>query len=102
LPKYNINSMIEFELIDKENIPDYHCVTYEVLESKEAILERNTELQKAMLLGNSEHVKYKIYFTTTDGVKEVETTVWAATDTDVTLKGGIIIPITAINKIAFL
>jgi hypothetical protein len=55
-----------------------------------------------MLLGNSEHVKYKIYFTTTEGLKEVETTVWAATDSDVTLKGGIIIPITAINKIAFL
>lgn len=94
--------MSDFDLIEKEDVPNYHCVTYEVLDSKEAREERKAELGKAMILGNSEHVKFKIFFTTTDGIKEVETTVWATTDDAITLKGGVVIPIAAINKITFL
>lgn len=94
--------MAEFELIAKEDIPNYHFVTYDVLDTAEARQERMAELEKAMILGNGEHVKYKIFFTTTEGIKEVETTVWATTDDAITLKGGVVIPITAINSIAFL
>jgi hypothetical protein len=94
--------MSEIELIAKEDVPKYHCVTYDVLDTPEARAERKAELEKAMILGNSEHVKYKIFFTTTDGIKEVETTVWATTDDTITLKGGIVIPIAAINRITFL
>lgn len=97
-----MNTMNEFEVIAKEDIPKYHFVTYDVLDTQEARLERKTELEKAMILGNSDHVKYKIFFTTTEGVKEVETTVWATTEDTVTLKGGVVIPITAINRITFL
>ena len=94
--------MNDFELIPKEEVTKYHFVTYDVLETKEARAERKTELEKAMILGNSEHVKYKIFFTTTEGVKEVETTVWATTEDNVTLKGGVVIPISCINRISFL
>jgi hypothetical protein len=94
--------MSEFELIEKEDVPKFHCVTYDVLDTKEARDERKSELEKAMILGNSEHVKYKIFFTTTGGVKGVETTVWATTDDTITLKGGVVIPIAAINRIKFL
>lgn len=94
--------MSEFELIEKEDVPKFHFVTYDVLDTYEARAERMSELEKAMILGNSEHVKYKIFFTTTEGVKEVETTVWATTDDTVTLKGGVVIPIASINKITFL
>jgi hypothetical protein len=94
--------MSQFEIIEKEDVPNYHCVTYDVLDTPELRAERRTELEKAMILGNTSHVKYKIFFTTTEGVKEVETTVWATTDDTITLKGGVVIPIAAINKITFL
>lgn len=94
--------MNEFEVIPKEDIPNYHFVSYDVLDNAEARAARKAELEKAMILGNSEHVKYKIFFTTTDGVKEVETTVWATTEDTITLKGGVVIPISCINKITFL
>jgi hypothetical protein len=94
--------MSEFELIEKEDVPKYHCVTYDVLDTSEARAARRSELEKAMILGNNDHVKYKIFFTTTEGVKEVETTVWATTEDTITLKGGVIIPIASINRITFL
>lgn len=93
--------MSEFEIIPKEDVNKYHFVTYDVLDTKEARTERRQELEKAMILGNSEHVKIKIFFMTTEGLKEVETTVWATTDETVTLKGGVVIPITSINKMSF-
>jgi hypothetical protein len=97
-----MTTMTKIELIAKEDIPNFHCVTFDVLDTAEARAERKAELEKAMILGNSEHVKYKIIFTTTDGMKEVETTVWATTEDTITLKGGVVIPIAAINKISFL
>jgi hypothetical protein len=93
--------MNEFEIIPKEDVHKYHFVTYDVLDTKESRVERKLELEKAMILGNSEHVKIKIFFMTTDGMKEVETTVWATTDETITLKGGVVIPITSISKISF-
>jgi len=93
--------MNEFEIIPKEDIHKYHFVTYDVLDTNEARIERKQELEKAMILGNSEHVKIKIFFMTTDGMKEVETTVWATTDETITLKGGVVIPISSISKISF-
>lgn len=94
--------MNQFEIIEKEDVPKFHCVTYDVLDSSEQRAERMAELEKAMILGNSEHVKCKIFFTTTEGVKEVETTVWATTSDTVTFKGGVVIPIASINRITFL
>ena len=65
---------------------------------KEAQRLRESELQRALLLGNLEHSKIKIYFEDTDSKKMVETTVWGLTDNRVILKKGIGIPINRIYK----
>lgn len=92
----------EFEIVNKEDVPKYHFVTYDVLENETERKQRRDELDKAMLLGNTEHVKIKIFFMTMEGLKEVETTVWAATDQNVVLKGGVSVPIHAISKLEYL
>ncbi len=93
--------MDALEMIPKEEIPNYHFVSYDVLDNNDDRLNRTSSLQQAMVLGNSEHHKLRIYFTTTEGMKAVETTVWAATEDAVTLKGGITLPINCINRISF-
>ncbi len=54
---------------------------------------------RAMLLGNGAKSKVKIVFLTLDGIREVHTTVWAATKDYILLKGGRFIPIDAIIDI---
>ncbi len=58
------------------------------------------KLFRAMLLGNGFRNKVKIYFTTTEGERMVETTVWAFTERFVILKGNIFIPVEAISNVA--
>ncbi|MDI9311721.1 MAG: hypothetical protein QM535_16035 [Limnohabitans sp.] len=87
-----------FELIEKEVIDKLHFPENEVLEGKEEILQRNSELERAMSLGNLEHSKTKIYFEDDKSKKVVETTVWGITDKRVILKKGVVIPIHRIYK----
>lgn len=87
-----------FELIEKEVIDKLHFPETEVLEDKEEILQRNSELERAMSLGNLEHNKTKIYFEDDKSKKVVETTVWGITDKRVILKKGVVIPIHRIYK----
>jgi len=88
-------------LIPKEDIPQYHFVSFDVLENETEREQRSVDLQKAMLLGNTDHVKIKLYFQTTEGLKEVETTVWAFTDSQVVLKSGTNVPVHSISKVEF-
>ncbi len=97
-----MSNTTDFEIINKEDVPKYHFVSYDVLDTEEERQERKVELQKAMLLGNTDHVKIKIFFMTMEGLKEVETTVWASTDQSVVLKGGISVPLHAISRIDFI
>ncbi len=55
--------------------------------------------ERAMVLGNTEHGKVSIIFHSAQGKHKVETTIWAANEQDITLKGGVIIPLTAIESI---
>lgn len=87
-----------FELIEKEVIDQLHFPETEVLEDKEEILQRNSELERAMSLGNLEHNKTRIYFEDDKSKKVVETTVWGITDKRVILKKGVVIPIHRIYK----
>ena len=99
----NLNLFImvpNFESIEKENI---HLLSFphaEVLESKEAMQQRFSELNRALALGNLEHSKTKIFFEDNHSKKVVETTVWALTDQRVILKQGHSIPINRIYKSA--
>ncbi len=49
-------------------------------------------MDKAMHLGNGYKSKARIIFETTEGLREVETTVWVATHDAISLKGRCIYP----------
>lgn len=90
------------KMIAKEEIPNVKFVSYEVLNTKEDIAKRRERIEEAMLLGNSSKGKSKIFFMAEDGLLEVETTVWSASDEVVTLKGGVMIPVHCIQKVDLL
>ena len=87
-----------YETIEKENIHSLKFPNNEVLDDKDAIFQRNSDLNRAQSLGNLEHSKIKIFFEDNQSKKMVETTVWAVTDNQVVLKQGIGIPINRIFK----
>ncbi len=89
-----------FENIEKEKIEALKFPTHEVLTDKDAIKERESELNRALSLGNLEHTKIKIYFEDDKSRKLVETTVWGVTDKRVILKQGVVIPIHRVHKIS--
>lgn len=90
----------EFETIEKESISNLHFPDTDVLQSKEEIRQRYSELNRALSLGNLEHSKTKIYFEDNQSKKVVETTVWGLTENRVILKQGNVIPINRIFKSA--
>ena len=87
-----------FETIEKENIHSLRFPNNDVLQDKDAIFQRNSDLNRAQSLCNLEHSKIKIFFEDNQSKKVVETTVWAVTDNQVVLKQGIGIPINRIFK----
>jgi hypothetical protein len=89
-----------FETIEKEVIQLLSFPKFDVLQSREEIQQRNSDLNTALALGNLEHSKIKIYFEDNQSKKVVETTVWAVTDQRVILKQGFTIPINRIYKSA--
>jgi len=88
----------EFEIIEKEVIESLHFPNTDVLEDEEEIQQRNSELQRALSLGNLEHLKIQIFFEDDHSKKVVDTTVWGVTDKRVILKKGVYIPINRIYK----
>ena len=88
-----------FELIDKGIIALLNFPKSDVLEDKHEISSRKNELDRALSLGNLEHVKIKIYFEDDKSKKMVETTIWGVTDNRVILKQGVVIPVNRIHKI---
>lgn len=88
----------DYETIEKEAIHSLHFPELEVLESKEEMLQRDSDLVRALSLGNLEHGKTRIYFEDDTSKKVVETTIWGVTDKRVILKQGVVIPINRIHK----
>ena len=60
-----------FELIEKENIKVLVFPKTDVLHSAEEIKQRFFELNRALILGNIEHEKTKIYFEDNSSKKEL-------------------------------
>ena len=52
-----------------------------------------------MILGNNYHTKVKIIFECKQGIFQVETTVWTATEDFVLLKGGVYLPVMCIHDV---
>jgi len=88
----------DFEIIEKEAIENLHFPDNDVLDDKDEIQQRNSELDRALTLGNLEHSKIRIYFEDDKSKKVVETTIWGVTDKRVILKQGVVIPINRIYK----
>jgi len=87
-----------FETIEKENIDSLQFPKSDVLNDRDEKYQRESELNRALSLGNLEHSKIKIFFEDNQSKKVVETTVWGVTDQMVILKKGFSIPINRIYK----
>jgi hypothetical protein len=88
-----------FELIEKELVSSCHFPESEVLENSDEKKLLKRELDRAISLGNVEHLKVKIFFADDKGDKIVHTTIWAITDNAILLKKNVVIPIRRIVKL---
>ena len=83
--------------IEKEKIISLKLIPAENDHSKKW----KSELDYAVRLGNEHKGKTTVTFVSTEGVFQVETTIWSVTDKELSLKGGISIPLTSITDIHF-
>lgn len=60
-----------------------------------------SDLDYAVRLGNAYKGKTTVTFVSKEGLFEVQTTIWAVTDNELSLKGGIHIPLKSITDIHF-
>jgi hypothetical protein len=86
-------------IVSKESIAEMQFPSDDVIKNEEQRNARQKDLERATTLGNVEHNKIKIVFEDKDGVKQVETTIWATTDKRIVLKGGVVIPINRIHLV---
>jgi uncharacterized protein (UPF0248 family) len=87
-------------LVQKEEVANLLFPAKEVLSTEDEIKNRRRDLERATTLGNVERGKIKIIFEDRDGLKKVETTIWATTEKNIVLKGGVFIPIHRIHQIS--
>ncbi|OFZ65805.1 MAG: hypothetical protein A3D92_23700 [Bacteroidetes bacterium RIFCSPHIGHO2_02_FULL_44_7] len=59
------------------------------------------QIKNATRLGNAYHSKVSIYFEDDEGVKRVDTTIWADGSKYICLKGGVWLPIDRILEIKY-
>ena len=88
-----------FKPIEKEDIADLIFPITDVLTDKHEIFQRKQDLEKAMALGNTDHVKIEIFFEDDKNQLVTNTTVWAVTPEHIVLKKGVTIPINRIYRI---
>ncbi|HYG50547.1 MAG TPA: hypothetical protein VD905_06570 [Flavobacteriales bacterium] len=89
-------------LIQKEEVAHLRFPDEEVLDQEDERKALRRKLEQATALGNTDHGKIKIYFRDNEGVKKVETTIWATGDKNIVLKQGITIPIKRIIDVELL
>jgi len=88
-------------LIEKEEVSALVFPKNEVLANPAEQMIRGSDIEQAMRLGNIERYKVKIIFEDSEGVKVVNTTIWAVTAQRIQLKAGVIIPVHRIHSINF-
>lgn len=89
---------ITITTIEKEMIPTLSFHGDKKIQQHPALKQ---QLEQATRLGNGYHTKVSIYFQDDEGMKRVETTIWATGNKYILLKGGIWIPIARISEIKF-
>lgn len=87
------------KIIEKEMIPNLKFPASPVVQQEEGLMEKLLEATK---LGNLHHGKVVIVFEDDQGVKQVETTIWATGLKYICLKGGVWLPISSIHRIVIL
>ena len=91
--------MSDFQLIEKEEVASLKFPDKDVMSDKDDVIQRKLDLERALTLGNLEHLKIKIFFEDDSSKRVAETTVWGITADEVVLKKGVVIPIKRIHKI---
>jgi len=89
----------EVKWVEKETIDSLIFPKQEVLVNRETIQERIFALHRATSLGNLDKHKVVITFEDSEGIKKVNTTIWAITDRKILLKAGRAIPINRIHSV---
>lgn len=79
--------------IEKEVMNTLHFPKEDVLETSEDKQRRRQSLRRASILGNLERTKMRIKFKDNEGLKEVNTTIWAVTPNYIILKGARLLPL---------
>lgn len=90
---------LAFKPIEKEDIEGLNFPTDDVLSDPLEMRHRKQELENAMALGNTDHVKIAIFFEDDKDLWVTNTTVWAVTPVHIVLKKGVTIPINRIYRI---
>ena len=83
-------------LVEKETIPSLSFNDKSRVEQHPNL---RKQIDKATILGNTHRRKVSILFQDDDGMKRVDTTIWASGTKFVCLKGGIWIPISRLKEI---
>lgn len=91
-----MQAIMKPELIEKELIQNLTFSNKEKIQQHPDLL---SQIERATILGNSHRSKVSIIFQDDDGLKRVDTTIWAAGTKFVCLKGGVWIPIERILEI---
>ena len=89
---------LDLQTIPKELVPLCDFKKKSFIPQQEALRQ---QIETATNLGNNYRTKVQIVFCDDIGLKMVHTTVWAALDQHILLKGGIRIPIPRIVEIIF-
>lgn len=84
------------ELIEKEVISSLSFRNTEKIKQHPELLK---QIENATLLGNAYHSKVSIIFMDDDGLKRVDTTIWASGTKYICLKGGVWIPISRLVEV---
>lgn len=88
--------------VTKEEVPHLHFPSEPVHLSEAHRALRDHNIARAMRLGNLEHTKCRIVFRDNEGMKVVETTVWAFDEQNVVLKLGVVIPLARVIEVDLL
>ncbi len=94
-----VKSYTEIPLVEKEKIAGLHFPASEVLGDENLRKHRITVLHHATSLGNLDQHKVNILFEDNEGVKRVNTTIWALTENRIILKNNRSIPINRIHSV---
>ncbi|RYM36018.1 hypothetical protein ERX46_03200 [Brumimicrobium glaciale] len=87
------------QIVQKEVIPQLKFQRGVKIKQQDGLME---SLMEATKLGNLHHGKVAIIFEDDEGIKQVETTIWATGLKYICLKGGMWLPIGSIHRIVFI